>query len=127
MYRKLFFTILLTSAVFLAGNIAALAQTAPVRGEVKLKKADGTMVPVADAVVAGIREIDVAFPVQGDASRQVEDGVGREPAVAEGACRTVSGDCRDDPSSTIHFTDAVVEPVRDVEGARKIHFHVPRC
>lgn len=51
MYRKLFFTLLLTSAVFLAGNIAAAAQTAPVRGEVKLKKADGTMVPVADAAV----------------------------------------------------------------------------
>ena len=51
MYRKLFFTLLLTSAVFLAGNIAATAQTSPVRGEVKLKKADGTVVPVADAVV----------------------------------------------------------------------------
>ncbi len=51
MYRKLFFTLLLTSVVFLVGNIATIAQTAPVRGEVKLKKADGTMVPVADAVV----------------------------------------------------------------------------
>ena len=51
MYRKLFFTLFLTSAVFVMGHIAAVAQTAPVRGEVKLKKADGTMVPVADAAV----------------------------------------------------------------------------
>ena len=51
MYRKLFFTLLLTSAVILLNNVTAIAQTSPVRGEVKLKKADGTMVPVADAVV----------------------------------------------------------------------------
>ena len=52
MYRKLFFSLMLTSAVFLAGSAAAIAQsTSPVRGVVKLKKADGTMVPVADAII----------------------------------------------------------------------------
>jgi tetratricopeptide (TPR) repeat protein len=51
MYRKLFSTLFLATVVFLVGNVAATAQTSPVRGEVKLKKADGTLVPVADAVV----------------------------------------------------------------------------
>lgn len=51
MYRKLFFTLLLTFSLFVTGHIAVVAQTAPVRGEIKLKKADGTMVPVADAAV----------------------------------------------------------------------------
>jgi tetratricopeptide (TPR) repeat protein len=51
MYRKLFSTLFLATVVFLVGNVAATAQTSPVRGEVKLKKVDGTLVPVADAVV----------------------------------------------------------------------------
>ena len=51
MYRKAIFTLFLASALFLGGHLRAAAQTAPVRGEVKLKKADGTMAPVADAVI----------------------------------------------------------------------------
>lgn len=51
MYRKKYLTFLFSAALFLAGSIAAFAQTGPVRGEVKLQKADGTTVPVADAVI----------------------------------------------------------------------------
>lgn len=55
MYRKNFTTLFLTLVVFLAACLAASAQASPVRGEVKLKKADGTLVPVADAVVDAYR------------------------------------------------------------------------
>ncbi|MBC7899781.1 MAG: hypothetical protein H7070_06970 [Saprospiraceae bacterium] len=55
MYNKLFLTVFLSAAVFFAGQITVTAQTSPVRGEVKLKKADGTIVPVADAVVDAYR------------------------------------------------------------------------
>lgn len=55
MFTKKYLTLILTLAVFALGGVAASAQTAPVRGEVKLKKADGTMVPVADAVVDAYR------------------------------------------------------------------------
>lgn len=42
----------LAAAFFLIGSAAAaLAQTAPVTGKVELKKADGTVAPVADALV----------------------------------------------------------------------------
>ncbi len=51
MLRKNYLTLLLAVALFLTGGLAAFAQTAPVRGKVELKKADGTLVPVADAVV----------------------------------------------------------------------------
>ncbi|MGD9588260.1 MAG: hypothetical protein AB7Q37_05760 [Pyrinomonadaceae bacterium] len=51
MFRKIFFSCLAVavSTVVFAGG--ALAQGAPVRGEVKMTKADGSVVPVADAVV----------------------------------------------------------------------------
>jgi tetratricopeptide (TPR) repeat protein len=38
-------------AILLAGSLILFAQSAPVRGKVELKKADGTLVPVANAVV----------------------------------------------------------------------------
>lgn len=46
---------LLVVALFALCATAALAQNAPVRGEVKLKKADGTIVPVADATIDAYR------------------------------------------------------------------------
>ena len=55
MYRKNYFTFLFLAAILLIGTMTAIAQTSPVRGEVKLKKADGTLVPVADAVVDAYR------------------------------------------------------------------------
>lgn len=60
MSRKNFFAIFLAAAVFSLAGSTILAQNAPVRGEVKLKKADGTIVPVADAIVDAYRtDIDV--------------------------------------------------------------------
>ena len=59
MLRKNYLTILLAVVLFLTGSLAAFAQTAPVRGKVELKKADGTLVPVADAVV-DVYRIDIA-------------------------------------------------------------------
>lgn len=55
MYRKLLFSVLFTAALLFAGSAASIAQTSPVRGEVKMKKADGTMVPVEGAVVDSYR------------------------------------------------------------------------
>ena len=51
MFRKNYFTGLLAIALFLAGGVAVFAQTAPVLGRVVLKKADGTVVPIADALI----------------------------------------------------------------------------
>ncbi len=51
MFRKNYLAFLLIAAVFLIGNTAAYAQTAPVLGRVVLKKADGTSAPIADAVI----------------------------------------------------------------------------
>jgi tetratricopeptide (TPR) repeat protein len=42
---------LLALAIVLAGSLTAFAQTAPVRGKVELKKADGTVTPVVGATV----------------------------------------------------------------------------
>ncbi len=49
----LFLCIALACVSIVSGN--AFAQTAPVRGQVKLQKADGTLVPVADALVEPYR------------------------------------------------------------------------
>lgn len=51
MFSKNYLTFILAVVLFMTGGIAALAQTAPVMGRVVMKKADGTTVPVADAVV----------------------------------------------------------------------------
>lgn len=57
MYRKNFIVSLFIAAVFLtAGSLVAFAQTtAPIRGKVQLKKADNTIVPVADAEITAYR------------------------------------------------------------------------
>lgn len=55
MYRKILFTIVAASGLLFVGSVSLTAQTSPVRGEVKLKKADGTIVPVADALVEAFR------------------------------------------------------------------------
>ena len=58
MFRKNYLTCLLAVTLFMTGGIAALAQTAPVMGRVVMKKADGTTLPVADAVI-DVYRIDV--------------------------------------------------------------------
>jgi tetratricopeptide (TPR) repeat protein len=55
MFRKNYFTILLTIALLLAGSVAAFAQTAPVTGKVVIKKADGSTVPAENAMVEVFR------------------------------------------------------------------------
>ena len=56
MFRKNYLTLLLTvSLVLFAASSYAFGQTAPVRGLVKVQKSDGTVVPVADALVEAFR------------------------------------------------------------------------
>ncbi len=55
MFRKNYFTFLLTLALFAAGSFAAVAQNAPVSGRIEMQKADGTSEPVAGAVVEVFR------------------------------------------------------------------------
>src|SRR6266568_7514621 len=51
MFRKYFSLTLAASALLLISTIVAFSQTAEFRGHVKLKQADGTMVPAPEAVV----------------------------------------------------------------------------
>ena len=51
MFRRNHFTFLLAVALFLTGSVAAFAQAGVARGTVQIKKADGTIVPVTDAVI----------------------------------------------------------------------------
>ncbi len=51
MLKKNYLIILCAAALFLAGNTVVFGQLAPVGGQVKLKKADGTFEPIAGAVV----------------------------------------------------------------------------
>lgn len=51
MLRKNYFIILTAAALFFISSTAIFAQTAPVRGTIELKKADGTTAPVASAVI----------------------------------------------------------------------------
>lgn len=55
MFRKFLLTSFAASMVALVAAGSVYAQNAPVRGEVKLTKADGTVIPVADAVVEAYR------------------------------------------------------------------------
>jgi tetratricopeptide (TPR) repeat protein len=55
MFRTKFFSILFAVTSVFAAAIAVNAQTQPTHGMVKLQKADGTTVPVADAVVDAYR------------------------------------------------------------------------
>ena len=51
MFRKNYSTFLWVIALFLSAGLSAFAQTAPVRGRVELKKADGTIEKVGKAVI----------------------------------------------------------------------------
>lgn len=55
MFRKLLLMSFIVALAAFVSVDSVLAQGAPVRGEVKLTKADGTVVPVADAVVEVFR------------------------------------------------------------------------
>ncbi|MGH9820334.1 MAG: hypothetical protein ACRD43_09215, partial [Pyrinomonadaceae bacterium] len=51
MYKKYYFTLGLIVMMIAAGGLAVSGQTVPLSGEVHIKKADGTIVPVANAAV----------------------------------------------------------------------------
>ncbi len=51
MFRKNYFTFLGVTFLFLAAALSAFAQTAPTRGRVELKKADGTTATIDKAVI----------------------------------------------------------------------------
>jgi tetratricopeptide (TPR) repeat protein len=55
MSRKNIFTVLFAVAVFSIAGSAVFAQSAPVRGTVKLQKADGSIVPVEGATIDAFR------------------------------------------------------------------------
>ena len=55
MFRKNYLTVFLAALVVFVGSAAVFAQNAPVRGIVKLQKADGTTEPVVGAVVEAYR------------------------------------------------------------------------
>src|SRR5687768_10149564 len=55
MSRKNFLTLIFAVTLIAVAGTQVSAQNAPVRGEVKLQKADGTTVPLADAVVDAYR------------------------------------------------------------------------
>ena len=55
MFRKTYISVFLASLFFMAAGMTAFAQNAPVRGVVKVQKADGTTAPVADVVVEAYR------------------------------------------------------------------------
>lgn len=56
MFRKNYISFLAAIALLFIGSIAVSAQTAPVRGKVEMKKADGTVEPVAGALVEVFRQ-----------------------------------------------------------------------
>jgi tetratricopeptide (TPR) repeat protein len=63
MFRKNYLISFLTIALFLIGSVAAFGQTAPVRGRVEMKGADGKMTPIQGALVEVYRvDIKSKFP-----------------------------------------------------------------
>ncbi|MBK7392157.1 MAG: carboxypeptidase regulatory-like domain-containing protein [Chloracidobacterium sp.] len=63
MSRKFYFSFLVAAAVFMAGHLVIFAQDSPVAGTVELKKADGTIEPVAGALIEVYRtDIKGGFP-----------------------------------------------------------------
>lgn len=63
MSRKFYFSFLVAAAVFMAGQLVVLAQTAPSGGTVEVKKADGTQEPVAGALIEVYRtDVKAGFP-----------------------------------------------------------------
>lgn len=62
----------MAAALFMAGSLAAMAQTAPVRGKVEMKNADGTTVPVAGAKVDVYRTDAKGKPPSGKTNKKGE-------------------------------------------------------
>src|SRR2546429_100467 len=72
---------------------------------------------LADAVICGVRDKEIARGVDGDASRVPQLGTGGGAPVAAEASITGAGDGGDDPGAERDPADAVVRGVRDEEVA----------
>ena len=75
----------------------------------------GRGVHLADAVVASVRDVEVAVAVQRNPRGSVERRRCGRAAVAAVAARPRAGEGGDDPGRGVHLADAVVANVRDVE------------
>ena len=79
---------------------------------------------LADAVVDWIGDVDVARPVHRHGRGETETGLGRWPPVPAAGGYSGPRNRRDRPRR-IHFADAVVSGIGDVEVARPVHRHLP--
>ena len=80
----------------------------------------GGGVDLADAVVAGVGEVEVAGGVEGEGGGEIELGGGGEGVVAGEAGDAGAGDGGDDAGGEVEFADAVVVGVGDVEIVRGV-------
>lgn len=71
MFRKYFSLTLFATALVLASVAAATAQTGQLRGHVKLKQADGTVIPAVGAVVDVVR-VDLSGKYEGKTDKRGE-------------------------------------------------------
>lgn len=107
-----------------AGSEAAVAAVADctIAGD----SGDGTAaIHLADAVVEGVGDIEVAAVVHGHARRSIQLGAGGGAAVATIAARTIAGDGADG-AAAIYLANAVVKAVSNVEVAAAVHGHAYR-
>src|SRR5690242_4908303 len=79
-----------------------------------------------NARVVKVGDEQVAGPVQRDAERAVQQGVGSGPAIAAGADNAVAGHGGDNAGNGIHPPDAIVARVGDEQVAGAIHHHAVR-
>src|SRR5262249_20669670 len=81
---------------------------------------------LADAMVVGIGDVDVAAAIDGHPGGVVQHGGGRGTAVAGVAGDTVTGDGDDLAGRFDHLADAAVGRIGDVDVAGAIHGDVRR-
>jgi hypothetical protein len=80
---------------------------------------DAGRINASDAVVSGIRDVEIAERVDRHASGKVDLGAGRGAAVAREPRRPGARD-GDDGARSIDASDAVVERIGDVEVAERV-------
>lgn len=76
-------------------------------------------------MVSTVDDQQLAAPVDGDTSREVERRVRRRTAIAPYSGDAVAGDRRDDPV-LVDPADPLVQGVGDVDGARRVDHHTVR-
>jgi hypothetical protein len=75
---------------------------------------------LANAIAAGVGDVEIAAGVHGDALRESEPGAGCRAGVSREAKIAVSSHSADDSASS-HFANAVVGRVRNVEVATGVY------